>query len=189
VIPRWLPNALTLARIGLVPVWLGLAFAMRNRVLEGGTAKQWPMVVLLLVIGATDVVDGVLARRFGLSTNLGATLDAVADKLASFVAVTFLTFLAVPAFTPLPLWLWLALFVRDALLGTGWICVWLKHREVHVKHEWHGRAATLLMFCLVVAATAGAPYRFVAFGSGVVLVLVVPGTWAYMREGWRQLTA
>ncbi len=187
--PRWLPNALTLARIGLVPVWLALALSMRGRALDGGEVHRLPMVLLLLAIGATDVVDGLLARRFKLETNLGATLDAVADKLASFVAVTFLTFMATPAFTPLPVWLWVALLARDALLGTGWLCVWLKHREVHVKHEWHGRSATLLLFAIVVAAAAGAPRGLVSLGCAVVLALVVPGTWAYMREGWRQLTA
>src|SRR5688572_23818685 len=100
--PRWLPNALTIARIGLVPVWLAMALSMRSRALDGIEVNRLPMVLLLLVIGATDIVDGILARRFKLATNLGATLDAVADKLASFVAVTFLTFMAVPAFTPLP---------------------------------------------------------------------------------------
>ncbi|MBL8951303.1 MAG: hypothetical protein JNK82_11030, partial [Myxococcaceae bacterium] len=104
-------------------------------------------------------------------------------------AVTFLTFLAAPAFTPLPLWLWVALVLRDALLGTGWVCVWLKHRAVHVKHEWHGRAATLLLFATVVAASARAPFALIVLGSAGVLALVVPGTWAYLKEGWRQLTA
>ena len=190
MIPRWLPNALTLTRIGLVPVWLAMALAERGHALYGGApVRRWPIAVLLIVLGATDVIDGWMARRFKLATNFGATLDAVADKLASFVGVTFLTFLAAPAFTPLPVWLWVALIVRDALLGTGWVCVWLKHREVHVKHEWHGRSSSLLLFIVVVAASLRAPAWAVAFGSAAVLVLVVPGTWAYMREGWRQLTA
>lgn len=189
MVPRWLPNALTLARIGLVPVWLALAVTERAHALEGLTVRRLPVGLILIVLGLTDMLDGWLARRFKLATNLGATLDAVADKLASFVGVTFLTFFAAPAFTPLPVWLWISLFARDALLGTGWVCVWLKHRQVHVKHEWHGRSATLLLFVVVVAASFGAPLWAVTLGSAVVLALVVPGTWAYMREGWRQLTA
>ena len=58
-----------------------------------------------------------------------------------------------------------------------------------MKHEWHGRAATLLLFATVVGAAAGAAPLAVNLGSAVVLALVVPGTWAYLREGWRQLTA
>jgi cardiolipin synthase len=189
MIPRWLPNALTVSRIALVPVWLALAFTTRSRALEGEGFDRLPVVVLLIVLGATDVVDGMLARRFSLATNLGATLDAVADKLATFLGTTFLTFFAAPAFAALPVWLWLALVLRDALLGTGWICVWVRHRAVQVKHEWHGRLAALLLFALVVAATAAAPAWVVSIGSFAVLLLVVPGTWAYLREGWRQLHA
>ncbi|MBL8949337.1 MAG: CDP-alcohol phosphatidyltransferase family protein, partial [Myxococcaceae bacterium] len=85
---------MTFARIGLVPVWLALAFSMRSRALDGADVHRLPLVLLVLLIGATDMIDGFLARRFQLATNLGATLDAVADKLASFAAVTFLTFLA-----------------------------------------------------------------------------------------------
>jgi phosphatidylglycerophosphate synthase len=189
MIPRWLPNALTVSRIGLVPVWLALAFTARNRALDGEGIDRLPIVLLLIVLGATDVADGLLARRFALATNFGAMLDAVADKLATFVGTTFLTFFAAPAFTALPVWLWVALLSRDALLGTGWLCVWARHREVHVKHEWHGRLAALVLFALVVAASAAAPAWVVTLASFAVLALVVPGTWAYMREGWRQLQA
>ena len=189
MIPRWLPNALSLARIGLVPVWLALAFDARARSLDGHAVDNFPIVLLLIVLGATDVIDGQLARRYALETNLGATLDAVADKLATFIGTTFLTFFPSPAFTSLPWWLWASLLLRDALLGTGWVCVWLRHRAVHVKHEWHGRLSSLLLFAVVVAATARAPAAFVIGGSALVLVLVIPGTWAYMREGWRQLQA
>src|SRR5690349_9487227 len=115
MVPRWLPNALSLMRIGLVPVWLALALTERAHALDGAPVRRIPVAVLLIIIGATDMIDGWMARRFNLATNLGATLDAVADKLASFVGVTFLTFFAAPAFTPLPVWLWIALFGRDAL--------------------------------------------------------------------------
>jgi cardiolipin synthase len=181
------PNALTVLRIVLLPAWLALAFHQRGRALEGLEVHRLPVLALMLVIGATDVLDGFIARRFHLTSNLGATLDAVADKLATFIAATFLAFFAAPAFTALPVWLWLALVLRDALLGVGWITVWLKHRAVHVNHRWHGRAATLLLFVVVLAAFAGVPAVWVNLGSAVVLALVVPGTWDYMREGWHQL--
>lgn len=187
--PRWLPNALSVLRIALVPAWLALAFVERARALDGADVRRLPLVALLLLIGATDLLDGLLARRFKLATNLGATLDAVADKLATAAAVTFLAFLAPPAFTPLPVWLWAALLARDLLLGAGFLTVWLRHRAVEVEHRWHGRLATLLLFATVVAACAAAPPALVAAGALLVTALVVPGTLAYLREGWRQLGA
>jgi len=189
VIPRWAPNALSALRIASVPAWLALALVERGRALDGAEVRRALVIAVLLAIGATDVLDGQLARRFGLASNLGATLDAVADKLATVVAVTFLAFLAAPAFTPLPLWLWAALVLRDLLLAAGFVAVWRRHGHVQVEHRWHGRLATLVLFATVVAACAGAPALAVGAGSLAVVLLIVPGTADYLRNGWRQLHA
>src|SRR5688572_8423479 len=106
MVPAWLPNALSSLRIALVPAWLALAVIERARALDGEEVRRLPVVLLLLVLGATDMIDGQLARRFHLESNLGATLDATADKLATFVGTTFLAFFAAPAFTAVPWWLW-----------------------------------------------------------------------------------
>jgi cardiolipin synthase len=173
---RRLPNFLSLTRIGLVPVWLALAFHQR----------QGAVLLLLAVIGASDALDGLIARRFGLTSRLGAVLDAVADKLATFVAVGFLALVASPVFTPMPLWLFAALVLRDLLLGFGYLWVLHGHREAPVEHRWHGRAATLVLFFTVAAACAHAPELLVDVMSLAVLALVVPGTWDYLRAGAQQ---
>src|SRR5947209_2285623 len=121
MVPRWLPNALSALRIALLPVWLAFAAVERTRALEGHPVRRGALLLFALLLGTTDIIDGLLARKFGLTSNLGAWLDAVADKLAQFSAVTFLTFYASPAYTQLPLWLWLTLLVRDLALGTGWL--------------------------------------------------------------------
>jgi cardiolipin synthase len=185
--PRWFPNALTSLRIALVPTWLWLAFLERAHALRGVHVERGVLIALLLIVGATDVADGLIARRYHLESNVGATLDAIADKLAGFAAATFLTFFAWPAFTALPVWLWAVLVARDVLLGIGWVTVFAKHRTVHVEHRWHGRLSTLLLFVLVLAATAAAPPAVVSALAVVVLVLTVPGTLVYLREGFRQL--
>jgi CDP-diacylglycerol--glycerol-3-phosphate 3-phosphatidyltransferase len=189
VMPRWLPNALSFLRIALVPLWLALALVERTRVLGGEPPRHVALVGLLLIVGATDMLDGFLARRFGLATNLGATLDAVADKLATVTAVTFLSFFAPPGFTAFPVWAWAALLARDVVLGVGFVLVWRRHRTVKVEHRWHGRLSTLLLFVTVVAACAGAPSAAIVIGAAAVVALVVPGTVDYVREGLRQLRA
>ncbi len=187
MVPRWLPNAITVVRVVLVPVWVWLAFDARATALSGREPSHlWPVLVLL-ALGASDVLDGFLARRFHLATNFGATLDAVADKLAQVASVTFLCWLASPAFTPLPLWLWGALLLRDGLLGIGWVLVWRRHGEVKNEHLWHGRLSSVLLFALIVAATAHAPELPLTIASAVCVALVVPSTAFYMRVGWRQL--
>lgn len=188
--PRWLPNALSFLRIALVPAWLLLALLERARALEQqGEVRRGALIALLVIVGATDMLDGFLARRFKLATNLGATLDAVADKLATVTATTVLTFVTLPGCTALPVWLWAALLLRDVVLGVGWVVVWWRHRAVQVEHRWHGRLATLVLFVVVLAACGGAPLPAVWLGSLGVLALIVPGTIDYVREGRRQLAA
>lgn len=186
---RWLPNLLSMLRIALVPVWLFTAWQARQSALSGITPSPWPPVLILLAIGASDVIDGAIARRFGLTTNLGATLDAVADKLAQISSVTFLALWGQPAFVAVPLWLLLGLGARDLLLAVGWILVHRQKGSVEAEHRWHGRAATVLLFALIVSALFGAPAQVVTLGSALVLALVIPSTLAYLGQGFRQLRA
>lgn len=180
---RWLPNLLSLTRIVLVPAWLALAVRQRELALDGEPVHHLGLLLLLLVIGATDALDGLIARRFQLTSKLGAVLDAVADKLATFVAVGFLALFGAPAFTPLPLWLFAALVLRDLLLGAGYLWILYGHREAPVEHRWHGRLATLVLFFTVAAACARVPQLLVDAMSVAVLALIVPGTFDYLRSG------
>ncbi|MBS1152428.1 MAG: CDP-diacylglycerol--glycerol-3-phosphate 3-phosphatidyltransferase [Myxococcaceae bacterium] len=187
MVPRWLPNAISMLRIALVPLWVGLAFDARARTMAGREVDVLPVMLVLILLGASDVIDGTIARHFQLTSNLGATLDAVADKLAQVTMVTWLAWFAWPVFTPLPVWLWGALLLRDLLLSTGWVTVWRRRGAVEVEHRWHGKAASLLLFALVLAATARAPELPILVGSAVVVAIMILGTAAYLREGWRQL--
>jgi CDP-diacylglycerol--glycerol-3-phosphate 3-phosphatidyltransferase/cardiolipin synthase len=91
-----LPNLLTLFRIALVPVFLGLFFAPVSWAREGCAA-------LFALAAITDWLDGYLARRMGLVSPIGAFLDPVADKLMVAAALVLLVqadptpWLAIPA--------------------------------------------------------------------------------------------
>jgi cardiolipin synthase (CMP-forming) len=187
--PPWVPNAISVVRVLLVPVWLVLAVGAREAALVGGEVERPLLVGVLVALGLSDVLDGFIARRWKLTSNLGATLDAVADKLAQVATVTFLSGWGTPGFTPLPWWLLAALVARDGALAVGFVLVYRKHREVKVEHRWHGKASSLVLFVVIVLGTAAAPEASVIIGAGVSLALIVPGTVAYVREGLRQLAA
>lgn len=72
------PNAITLVRLALIPVFLWLLFGRQNRAAAA---------VLLGMLGATDCLDGFVARRYHQVTTLGKVLDPVADRLLLAVAV------------------------------------------------------------------------------------------------------
>jgi cardiolipin synthase (CMP-forming) len=184
---RWIPNALSALRIALVPAWVALAFVERARALDGLEVRRFAVLALIAFIGATDFLDGLIARRYGLTTPTGAALDAVADKLATFAAVTFLAFFGAPAFTAVPIWLWGVLVARDALLGTGYLVLRVLHRHVDASHRWHGRVSTALLFAVVVLACAGGPAALVTVGAVALTALVIPGTVDYLRRGFAQL--
>jgi len=187
--PPWVPNAISFIRIGLVPVWLVLAIQARADAMTGVAVDRTLLLVVLVSLGLSDVIDGAIARHFKLTSNLGATLDAVADKLAQVASVTFLVFFASGAFTALPLWLWATLVLRDGALAVGWVLVYRKHRMVVVEHKWHGKASSLVLFAVIVMATAALPELSVLIGSALSVLLIIPGSVAYVREGLRQLAA
>lgn len=74
-----LPNALTLIRIFFVPL-LVAALVQQNYTLEGIT-NEYIALAIFLAAGATDLLDGYLARRWGQVTTVGTLLDPIADKL------------------------------------------------------------------------------------------------------------
>lgn len=91
-----LPNLLTLFRIALVPVFVGLFFMPLSWAREG-------CAVLFALAAVTDWLDGYFARRLGLVSPIGAFLDPVADKLMVAAALVLLVqadptpWLAIPA--------------------------------------------------------------------------------------------
>lgn len=96
-----LPNFVTLGRIILVPVifWL---------LVNGNTKAAF---FLFVIAGVSDAVDGFLAKRFGLQTELGAYLDPIADKLL-IVSI----YVALGVLKALPSWLVIAVVSRDILI-------------------------------------------------------------------------
>ena len=87
-----LPNLITLSRIGLIPVFIGLFYLQPNYL--DGEPLAWinnSLVAIYVLISATDFIDGFLARKLNQVSALGAFLDPVADKLMVCTALVLLT--------------------------------------------------------------------------------------------------
>ena len=112
-----LPNFITLGRVALVPVvfWLLL------------NGQMQPAFFLFVIAGISDGVDGYLAKRFGWTTELGAYLDPLADKL-----LLVCIFIALGVADQLPSWLVIAVVSRDVLIVIGVVLSWLLANPVHV---------------------------------------------------------
>lgn len=99
-------NQLTILRIMLIPVFVLL-------VVYGFLG--WALVVFL-VAGITDALDGLIARWTGQRTNLGAWLDPMADKLLLVTTFIVLTLPGVPLTNHIPLWLTVFVISRDVVI-------------------------------------------------------------------------
>ena len=101
-----LANQLTILRIMLIPVFVLLVVY---------SYLGWALIVFL-VAGITDALDGLIARRAGQRTSLGAWLDPLADKLLLVTTFVILTLPAIPLTNHLPLWLTVFVISRDIVI-------------------------------------------------------------------------
>lgn len=133
----WLnvPNALTMVRFLLAPVFLWLYL----RGDEDGA------LIAFAVAAATDALDGLAARMLGQQTRLGAFLDAAADK---FLMACALIALALKG--QVPWWLTGVVVGRDALLAAGSVFLAAHHSPLPVRPTRVGKYATALVALIVV---------------------------------------
>ena len=99
-------NQLTILRIVLIPAFVLLVVYGRL-----GAA-----LLVFMTAGATDALDGLIARRAGQRTSLGAWLDPMADKLLLITTFIVLTLPAIPLTNHLPLWLTVVVISRDVVI-------------------------------------------------------------------------
>lgn len=135
-----LPNVITLLRLAAVPVvaWLILR--------ENWVAACW----LFLAAAVSDGIDGFLARWLNQMTPLGAALDTVADKALGVVTLVMLTYEGA-----VPLWVALAILLRDAVIVLGALSYrgLAGHLEIHP--TWLGKTHVFAEFSLLVVVLAG----------------------------------
>ncbi|MGE0159874.1 MAG: CDP-alcohol phosphatidyltransferase family protein [Gemmatimonadales bacterium] len=174
-------DVVTISRVVLLPVLILTGEAVHAAVDAGGagTSPRTFVLALLLAIGASDKLDGWLARRSGQPpTKRGAILDAAADRLVQWTGVWYFTLRGAPAFTPLPIWLAGTLVLRDALL----LAILLRQRRpkaASYEHELHGKAATVTIFLALLAPAAGASRAWTFLAALVAGLSVMYSTARY----------
>lgn len=173
-----LPNIISFVRIALVPVFLWLLLGP-----DEIAAAGW----LLGLIGATDWVDGYLARRLDQVSELGKLLDPVADRLA--VAAALIGGLIADV---LPAWFAIALLAREALVAIG--ALYLAARvQTKIPVRRIGKLATLLVYAAVAWYFVGEgadfdPLIWAAWIAGIPgLILYYVAAAQYVGDGRRAL--
>src|SRR6266487_2526952 len=127
----WIPNALTIARLAMIPAFVALVLAS-----DGG--HSWPAAIIFGVAGVTDQIDGWLARLWRVESAFGKIADPLADRLMIDAAVILLWHAG-----RLP-WVALAIPARDLALIAGYKLVVGRGYELAVNFA--GKAATWLLY-------------------------------------------
>jgi cardiolipin synthase len=129
---RMVPNLVTMARLLCIPLFVWILFGQNDRTMAA---------LLLAALGATDWIDGRLARRLGQVSELGKILDPTADRLMFLVAI-----IAMMIDHSVPLWFAILSLVREGAVGAAALVLGaMGARRVDV--TWLGKCATFgLMF-------------------------------------------
>ncbi len=173
---RWrhLPNILTLARLLLA---LPIAFTVAWGHFSSG-------LILAILAGASDALDGFLARRFHWQSRLGAILDPLADKLLLIGC-----FMALSWVGAVPLTLTLIVLARDVLI-VGGVLLWRwKIGVLHVQPSMLSKLNTTaqILYVLVVLALLATQRSLSLVGPdwAVAALTIASGVDYILRWGWR----
>jgi cardiolipin synthase len=161
-----IPNIITLARIILVPV---IVWAIASNQMEIAFA-------VFVVAGISDAVDGFLAKRFNMTSELGALLDPLADK-ALLVSI----YVALGIWGAVPRWIVILVVSRDIMIVTAVIVSWLFDKPIPMKPSMVSKLNTVaqVAFAALVLASLGfdfqdrtKPYDLILMGFVTVFTLV-----------------
>jgi len=131
-----IPNAFSLTRILLIPVFLAA-------VLQGRTKSA---LIVFLIASGTDFLDGASARLLNQRTKLGALLDPAGDKLFMTAAFIILSIPALNAPNVLPIWLTAIVIGRDVMLVAGAIVLYVKIGRKSFPPSLIGKSSTVWQF-------------------------------------------
>ena len=169
-----LPNLITLARIALVPV---LILLLKDQDYAAG-------LIVFVIAGASDALDGYLAKRLNVQSRLGAILDPVADKLLLVSAYVMLTVLG-----HIPFWLVLVVVFRDLLIVGGYMLYTSHAGPVKMRPSILSKLNTLMQIALATlvlaqqAAGLDWPLTIHVLVVAVLITTVVSGAhylWSWM---------
>ena len=133
-----LPNFITLLRIGAIPVFLILL--VDERYTEA--------LIVFILAGITDSLDGLLARWLDARTTLGAFIDPLADKLLLVSSFVILAFLG-----DIPRWLAVLVIMRDVIILIGYsVLFFVTGHAIEVRPTLIGKASTFFQLLTVIMA-------------------------------------
>lgn len=158
-----IPNLLTVIRFFLIPVFLYLFFSPIKYGVEIA-------IVVFIIAGITDTLDGYIARKYNQITRLGIVLDPLADKL---MLITVL--ISVTISNHIPLWIIGIVAVKEAMMILGAISLY-NADDVVIPANIFGKLSTVLSYAAILSVLFELPYNRVIlylYVATAILALIV----------------
>jgi cardiolipin synthase (CMP-forming) len=138
-----LPNLITLARMLMTP--LAVLMIIEHRFL--------PAFVIFILAGVSDAIDGFVAKRFNLRSELGAYLDPLADK-----ALLISIYVSLAIYAGLPAWIAVTVVSRDVMILVAVLVSWLLDKPVEIRPVWVSKFNTVAQIALAGFALGARAY-------------------------------
>ena len=147
-----IPTRITLARLIMSPVFVGLAIKYNSTIKLGNPDVLYLYLAMLVFALAviSDALDGYLARKLNQESRIGSFLDPIADKILLLSATITLTF--IDCGNPLPVFYTTLVLSRELIQISGAIAIGAILGDIKVKHHWTGKFSTFMQVILIYSA-------------------------------------
>jgi cardiolipin synthase (CMP-forming) len=156
-----IPNLLTLFRVFLIPIFILIFFSNINNSLLIS-------ILIFLIAGFTDILDGYIARKYNLTTKFGMVLDPLADKL---MLLTVLTCLVIYDYTSM--WILIIVGAKEVFMIIS--AIFLYNDNTIIPSNIFGKVSTFLfyisIFILSLDLSFGDYFLYAAVASAVVALV------------------
>ena len=182
-----IPTYITLFRMILVPVYGHFLLEYGFSRVDGepdGMLRFW-CCALFAIASISDALDGIIAKKWKMESQLGAYLDPFADKMLLITSIVFMAQYS-SWWWQLPIWFMVIIVLRDLMIIYG---VWLlktKKRPIYFRPHWTGKWCT----CLQIAVISCYLLQWVTLGFVTSVLASVFTVWSgivYCRHGWSLL--
>ncbi len=169
-----LPNLISLARVVAAPVVCWLLYTHRYR----------EALAVLLIAGFSDWLDGFMARRLGMTNQVGVVLDPLADKVLMVFVFVCLGLLGL-----LPWWLFVLVIARDLVIVIGALLLRILRNRREFFPSLVGKVSTFFQIALALVAVTYAAFPYAVFewlklaGVGLAALFTIWSGIEYVRRG------
>ena len=165
-----IPNILTVLRMCAVPVFI--VFMLKDMKISA--------IIVFLLAAATDVLDGLIARRYDLITKFGKIADPLADKMMQLAALFMLSFRdTIPRIIP-----WLVLSKELFMLISG---IYLIRKNFDTSSKWFGKLTSVLLFIAIMLAFLDIPRSITDVIFWLCVATAIFAALMYIRNYFKQV--